>query len=39
MAKLENFVLDVDGVLTSGSFIYSEKGKVFKVFDPMMHMH
>ena len=34
MAKLENFVLDVDGVLTSGSFIYSEKGKVFKVFGP-----
>ena len=34
MAKLENFVLDVDGVLTSGSFFYSEKGKVFKVFGP-----
>lgn len=34
MAKLENFVLDVDGVLTSGHFIYSEGGKVYKIFGP-----
>jgi 3-deoxy-D-manno-octulosonate 8-phosphate phosphatase (KDO 8-P phosphatase) len=26
------FILDVDGVLTSGQFIYSERGKVQKIF-------
>lgn len=34
MAELKNFVLDVDGVLTSGSFIYSENGKLYKIFGP-----
>jgi 3-deoxy-D-manno-octulosonate 8-phosphate phosphatase (KDO 8-P phosphatase) len=29
-----NFVLDVDGVLTSGKFFYSNKGKVLKEFGP-----
>ncbi len=29
-----NFVLDVDGVLTTGQFLYSEKGKVYKIFGP-----
>ncbi len=29
-----NFVLDVDGVLTDGGFLYSEEGKVFKKFGP-----
>jgi 3-deoxy-D-manno-octulosonate 8-phosphate phosphatase (KDO 8-P phosphatase) len=28
------FVLDVDGVLTSGQFFYSAEGKVMKVFGP-----
>lgn len=27
-------ILDVDGVLTSGSFIYSAEGKMFKCFGP-----
>ena len=29
-----NFILDVDGVLTTGQFFYSSEGKVFKVFGP-----
>lgn len=28
------FVLDVDGVMTTGQFLYSELGKVYKVFGP-----
>lgn len=28
------FILDVDGVLTTGHFYYSEQGKVMKVFGP-----
>lgn len=28
------FILDVDGVMTTGQFIYSQKGKNFKVFGP-----
>lgn len=28
------FILDVDGVLTTGNFLYSAKGKKFKVFGP-----
>ena len=28
------FLLDVDGVLNTGQFLYSEKGKVFKIFGP-----
>ena len=28
------FVLDVDGVMTTGHFIYSEDGKVLKIFGP-----
>ena len=32
--KLENFVLDVDGVLKDGTFFYSEKGKIIKKFGP-----
>lgn len=27
-----NFVLDVDGVLTTGQFLYSAKGKEYKIF-------
>ena len=29
-----NFVLDVDGVMTTGKFLYSENGKIYKVFGP-----
>ncbi|MBD3282591.1 MAG: HAD hydrolase family protein [Candidatus Portnoybacteria bacterium] len=32
--KFKNFILDVDGVLTTGQFCYSEKGKVLKTFGP-----
>ena len=28
------FILDVDGVLTTGQFIYTKEGKVMKVFGP-----
>ena len=31
-SKLD-FVLDVDGVLTDGTFLYSENGKVLKSFE------
>jgi 3-deoxy-D-manno-octulosonate 8-phosphate phosphatase (KDO 8-P phosphatase) len=30
----EVFVLDVDGVMTTGQFLYSETGKAFKIFGP-----
>lgn len=29
-----NFILDVDGVLTTGQFLYSESGKAYKIFGP-----
>jgi len=32
--KPKFFVLDVDGVMTTGQFLYSQDGKVFKVFGP-----
>lgn len=32
--KKYTFVLDVDGVLTDGSFLYDERGKAYKVFGP-----
>jgi len=28
------FVLDVDGVMTTGQFLYSSRGKIFKIFGP-----
>ena len=28
------FILDVDGVMTTGQFLYSANGKVFKIFGP-----
>ncbi|MFH1424506.1 MAG: HAD hydrolase family protein [archaeon] len=34
MTKKYNFVLDVDGVLTTGQFLYSPNGKEYKVFGP-----
>jgi 3-deoxy-D-manno-octulosonate 8-phosphate phosphatase (KDO 8-P phosphatase) len=33
-SKSHSFVLDVDGVLTTGQFFYSEHGKSYKVFGP-----
>ncbi len=33
MKKL-NVVLDVDGVMTTGQFLYSSKGKQYKIFGP-----
>ena len=32
--KPKAFILDVDGVLTNGQFLYTTKGKVMKVFGP-----
>lgn len=29
-----HFVLDVDGVMTTGQFLYSVEGKAFKIFGP-----
>ena len=31
---LKVFILDVDGVMTSGQFIYGSSGKCFKIFGP-----
>ena len=28
----KNIIIDVDGVLSTGQFIYSQKGKIFKIF-------
>jgi 3-deoxy-D-manno-octulosonate 8-phosphate phosphatase (KDO 8-P phosphatase) len=32
--KIKYFIIDVDGVMTTGKFFYSSKGKVFKEFGP-----
>ena len=34
MKKKKVFLLDVDGVMTTGHFLYSEAGKVMKIFGP-----
>tara|TARA_B100000035_G_scaffold39302_1_gene29649 strand:- start:46358 stop:46816 length:459 start_codon:yes stop_codon:yes gene_type:complete len=34
MSFVKKFILDVDGVLTTGHSIYSEKGKIYKIFGP-----
>lgn len=34
MIKPKVFILDVDGVLTTGQFLYTERGKAMKVFGP-----
>jgi 3-deoxy-D-manno-octulosonate 8-phosphate phosphatase (KDO 8-P phosphatase) len=31
---LKNFILDVDGVLTTGQFLYTTEGKYAKIFGP-----
>lgn len=33
-SKIENLILDVDGVLTTGHMGYTKEGKLFKVFGP-----
>jgi len=35
--RMKNFIVDVDGVLTDGSFFYTSEGKVMKVFGPDDH--
>ena len=32
--KPECFILDVDGVMTTGQFLYSANGKIMKIFGP-----
>ena len=34
MTQPSVFILDVDGVMTTGQFLYSAKGKHFKIFGP-----
>lgn len=34
MGNLETFILDVDGVMTTGQFLYTSSGKCQKVFGP-----
>ena len=34
MTQPSVFILDVDGVMTTGQFLYSAKGKQFKIFGP-----
>ena len=34
MSEKLNFVLDVDGVMTTGQFLYSKDGKEYKIFGP-----
>jgi len=29
-----NFILDIDGVMTTGQFLYSQDGKAYKIFGP-----
>ena len=35
--KPKVFIIDVDGVMTTGQFLYSENGKIMKVFGPDDH--
>lgn len=30
----KNFIIDVDGCLNTGQFLYSSKGKIYKIFGP-----
>ena len=34
LERLKHFVLDVDGVMTTGKFIYTVDGKIGKIFGP-----
>lgn len=33
-SKIKHFIIDVDGVMTTGQFIYTVDGKVAKIFGP-----
>jgi 3-deoxy-D-manno-octulosonate 8-phosphate phosphatase (KDO 8-P phosphatase) len=35
--NLKCFILDVDGVMTTGHFLYTQEGKVMKIFGPDDH--
>ena len=35
---LKKFLIDVDGVLTTGQFLYSEEGKYSRYLDHMIQM-
>ena len=37
MKKPKVFLIDVDGVLTTGQFLYTENGKTMKMFGPDDH--
>ena len=37
LKKPKFFVLDVDGVMTTGHFFYTKSGKVMKMFGPDDH--
>ena len=34
MSQPKVFILDVDGVMTTGHFLYNSEGKTFKIFGP-----
>lgn len=34
MTNMKAFILDVDGVMTTGQFLYDTKGKAYKIFGP-----
>jgi len=38
MKKPKVFLVDVDGVLTTGQFLYTENGKTMKMFGPDDHL-
>ena len=33
LQKIKLVVLDVDGVITNGELLYSDEGKIFKIFN------
>ena len=37
MTNPDYFILDVDGVMTTGHFLYSSQGKIFKIFGSHDH--
>ena len=34
MSKIKYLIIDVDGVMTTGQFLYSKNGKSYKIFGP-----
>ena len=37
LVKVIKFILDVDGVLSTGQYLYSNDGKIYKIFGPHDH--